>query len=613
MRERLRNRAQWIVITSPEAATASLASTLEGLAVNAHLRYFVIDEAHIVSAWGGAFRPAFQGLAGLRRRLTERAAAAGTNFTTSLLTGTLDQHGYQLLGKFFSEGEPTVVLAQATRPEPSYWAAGVDDDAQKREVVVDALRHLPRPAIIYTSLVAGVTAPNAHDVHRWLRAAGFNRLAIVTGDTSADGRRAVIAGLRCSAERSSDLDIVVASSAFGLGVDIEHVRSVVHICVPESIDRYYQEVGRGGRDGRASVSLVVHAPNDVRVAERLSSPGNIRANTAWMRWVAMRRGARVQPGRLVVSLRSAHPGIVVAAGDLNEDWNLHTLTVMELAGMIRLHWTPEAEVSDDADVEELQAYFDDLYHEVEVEVLHGDIDDEAVFRGRFERARGSGGDAATVGLDRVRAVIAGPGRCHNAVFAEAYRVTVPNRDVVVPERRCGGCPDCRARRLPPWTGDGSSLEPYVRARLRPAPLRLAPLLGQGRVGGVTYTSPPQDSDQELESLLRRSADAGSQLLVTPLGIEQLASRVEGSANTWVARDSLVAWLARERAQPLVTTVVLPSDLDPIDVAQVLRHAEDVPALILVHHARQPSVPGSKLLLRERVEPSTDLTSALRKI
>ena len=94
--QRVRDGVQWLVITSPEAACTALARPLEAAAAEGRLDLFAIDEAHIVAEWGDAFRPAFHTLAGLRRRLIDRAPA-GRGPVTVMLTATLDDYGLQTL------------------------------------------------------------------------------------------------------------------------------------------------------------------------------------------------------------------------------------------------------------------------------------------------------------------------------------------------------------------------------------------------------------------------------------------------------------------------------------------------------------------------------------
>ena len=97
----------------------------------------------------------------------------------------------------------------------------------------------------------------------------FGRAAEVTGQTAGLSRRDVLEGIRAGAGLTSRFDVVIATSAFGLGIDYPGIRSVVHACVPETIDRWYQEVGRGGRDGNASVALLAPARGDGEEAASL--------------------------------------------------------------------------------------------------------------------------------------------------------------------------------------------------------------------------------------------------------------------------------------------------------------------------------------------------------
>ena len=90
------------------------------------------------------------------------------------------------------------------------------------------------------------------------------------GGVSPERRQKAVRGLRLVGDIAEDLDIVVATSAFGLGMDIPDVRGVIHLCVPESVDRLYQEVGRSGRDGKASVSMVLWTDSDAMVARGMA-------------------------------------------------------------------------------------------------------------------------------------------------------------------------------------------------------------------------------------------------------------------------------------------------------------------------------------------------------
>jgi ATP-dependent DNA helicase RecQ len=119
------------------------------------LRYFVIDEAHIVEQWGDEFRPAFQELPGLRRDLLRL-----TSFTTLLLTATLTESCLDTLETLFGKPGPfQVISAVQLRPEPSYWFAWCQSEEIRKQRLIEAVYHLPRPLIVY--------ATKREDVRRW--------------------------------------------------------------------------------------------------------------------------------------------------------------------------------------------------------------------------------------------------------------------------------------------------------------------------------------------------------------------------------------------------------------------------------------------------------------
>ena len=136
---------------------------------------------------------------------------------------------------------------------------------------------------------------------------------------------------------TEDLDIVVATSAFGLGMDIPDVRAVIHLCVPESVDRLYQEVGRSGRDGKASVSMVLWTDADARVAQGMAEARLVGDEKAWKRWRGLSRGP-VEDGVMTVDLTTPTEDVNYPWSDANRYWNTQVLLAMDRAGMISLEW-----------------------------------------------------------------------------------------------------------------------------------------------------------------------------------------------------------------------------------------------------------------------------------
>jgi len=443
--DRIRNGTQRIVFTSPESLMNSLAPALYEAAKSEMLRYFVIDEAHIVEQWGDEFRPAFQELPGLRRDLLR-----WTSFTTLLLTATLTESCLDTLEILFGKPGPfQVISAVQLRPEPSYWFAWCQSEEIRKQRLIEAVYHLPRPLIVY--------ATTRQDVNRWkqeLLSAGFKRCAMMTGESSSLERSQLIEDLR---ERR--VDIVVATSAFGLGVDQSDIRAVIHACIPETIDRFYQEVGRGGRDGKAAISLTLHTTQDLEIAKSLNDKSAITIDRGLQRWESMfLRKESLPDGRCRVPVNippSLRPGDIDMNSQQNQAWNIRTLTLMSRSGLIDI----DAEEPPRRRNFKSEAAYNEAW-ELHRESRFIRIRDEShlnrqTWEHKVEPIRQQRQNWSYKNLQLMREVLR-PKRCISEIFAEAY--TIPAR--VVPEPRklvrvssaCGGCPVCRKNREPEFSG-----------------------------------------------------------------------------------------------------------------------------------------------------------------
>lgn len=445
IRDRIRNGTQRIVFTSPESLMNSLAPALYKAAKLQMLRYLVIDEAHIVEQWGDEFRPAFQELPGLRRDLLRL-----TSFTTLLLTATLTESCLDTLETLFGKPGPfQVISAVQLRPEPSYWFAWCQSEEIRKQRLIEAVYHLPRPLIIY--------ATTRQDVKRWkqeLLFAGFKRCAIMTGESSSEERSQLIQNLR-----DRRVDIVVATSAFGLGVDQSDIRAVLHVCIPETIDRFYQEVGRGGRDGKAAISLTLHTTEDLDIAKYLNDKSAITIDRGFQRWKSMFLNKKILPdGRFRVPVNlppSLQPGDIDMNSQQNQAWNIRTLTLISRSGLIEI----------DADEPPRRINFKSETAYNEAWKLHREsrfirIRDEShlnlqTWEQKVEPIRQQRQNWSYKNLQLMREVLR-PKRCISEIFAEAY--TIPARAAPEPRKQvrispaCGGCPVCRKNREPEFSG-----------------------------------------------------------------------------------------------------------------------------------------------------------------
>ena len=339
---RVRRGTQGLLFASPEAVCRSLNGPLNEAASLGYLRAIVIDEAHLVDAWGANFRAEFQLLGGIRERFLENSPE-GTRPRTLLLSATFTATTLETLQSIFpgdpASGGTQLVSATQLRPEIEYWTAKPTHEEERERRVTEVLTHMPRPAILYVTEV-----DHAGQWYRSLTDLGFGRMAMMTGRSSAADRLTII-----NDWRDQNLDLVIGTSAFGLGIDNPNVRTVVHACVPETLDRFYQEVGRSGRDGKVAASIIVPERDDrywerddYQTARSLNRRRFLTVEVAHRRWNAMFTNSdKVYEGDGAFQLRTdVSPGTgaehIDMVGETNTGWNQRTLTLMANAGMIEL-------------------------------------------------------------------------------------------------------------------------------------------------------------------------------------------------------------------------------------------------------------------------------------
>jgi ATP-dependent DNA helicase RecQ len=245
----LKNGNASLVYTSPEVVMRPwFKQVLFDLAINGQLNRLVIDEAHIVDEWGDLFRIDFQLLSVIRKKLLQ---LTNGRLKTLLVSATLSEDTSILLGELFSEkGRLIEIRTDTQREEIMYYYKYCESAQQRLQNFEELLTKLPRPFIAYVG-----TKDDAEKYTNLIKENGFTRVTEFTSETPSGQREEIL-----EKWKNDEIDIVVATSAFGVGVDKKDVRAVVHLYMPPSIDRFYQEVGRGGRDGypALSVSLINH-------------------------------------------------------------------------------------------------------------------------------------------------------------------------------------------------------------------------------------------------------------------------------------------------------------------------------------------------------------------
>lgn len=209
---------------------------------------FAVDEAHCISEWGHNFRPDYLKLAGYAREFGAQRVLA--------LTATATQQVLDDIRKGFGIVPECAVRTGFYRPNLSLLTTPVKG-TERDELLLRLLREHPRgPTIVYVTL-----QKTAASVAERLRAAGLSARAYHAGMKN-EARSVIQDGFM-----TSDDAIVVATIAFGMGVDKANIRYVYHYNLPKSLENYSQEIGRAGRDGEASICQALICPDDLSVLE----------------------------------------------------------------------------------------------------------------------------------------------------------------------------------------------------------------------------------------------------------------------------------------------------------------------------------------------------------
>jgi ATP-dependent DNA helicase RecQ len=369
---------QPLLITSPEtlAMDNGVGASLEIAAANGRMGWLIVDEAHIIKQWGQDFRPDFLDIILLRNKLKRNSEENEFSpLRTMLLSATYTPETLEYLVDKFEDDSPIhLCAANELRPELDIWTDVSENKDVRQKKFLEAIRHLPRPLIVY--------ATKPEEANKWvelLQKEGFNRSGTFSGKTVGRDRKEILQKFRNDLGTASGYDIVVATSAFGLGVDYDQVRSVVHVCLPETVDRWYQEIGRGGRDGFLSTAVTLACETDLGDAQGLGV-SVLTPEVAWDRFNSIKENLKVgterDPSWRYLDLHENMFG--VQKGSYNRRWNKQVLRALIDLGLMDqiITWRRDIPIQDREKLEQLQSDEDVRSEIMRVKILRNILRDD---------------------------------------------------------------------------------------------------------------------------------------------------------------------------------------------------------------------------------------------
>ena len=252
LRDARRDRLEFLFMSPEQLANDEVLAEVK----RAKPSLMVVDEAHCISEWGHDFRPDYLRLGAVADELGRPPVLA--------LTATAAPPVRAEIVARLAMRDPLVQVSGFDRPNLWFGVERFHDEDAKERALAERVREADKPGIVYTA-----TRKEAERLAEELTAAGIGAQAYHGG--MAAGRREQVQ----AAFMDDETDVIVATTAFGMGIDKPNVRFVIHHAIADSVDAYWQEVGRAGRDGDPARALLLYRAQDVGLRRFFAGGGQV--------------------------------------------------------------------------------------------------------------------------------------------------------------------------------------------------------------------------------------------------------------------------------------------------------------------------------------------------